>query len=298
MRLSEARIPATAGSAAICAALTFTAIGAHPAEQAMRIRHSAVQLQSVSVGSPVEILTNLANAAIATIGAAAWYAAFPITLPASVGFAWWADAFRNAGFPVLRLDQLLFSGLQLFVNLPTYSVQNTFTQLGQSLGLIAPPTIPTAARAAAANANPTDIAVLAGDAIRTVAQAALWFAAFPITLTQSVIYGGSLALFGVAVNHLALNPLIALIGGSLQYFLDTPLKPVQAAFTALGTALGFTPAPAAAHARAAAARTETLRTAPAAATRHSVRNPAAATAHTATKAAKSSAAQRRHATPR
>ncbi len=156
MRISEARNPATAGSAAICAALALTSIGVHPVEQAtqqIRVVHTTVQLQAASVGSPEEILTNLANAAITTVGAAAWFAAFPVTVPASIGIAWAIDAFRNAGFPTLRLDELLGSGLQVFVSLPTYAVQNAFTALGQSIGLIALPatvvrTPATAARTA------------------------------------------------------------------------------------------------------------------------------------------------------
>ena len=140
MRISDARIPAVAGSAAICAALTLASVGIQPFEHDLRTEVASVQLQVSDTA-----LTDLANAAISVIGAAAWFAAFPITLPISIGLALWADAFRNAGSPTLRLDELLGSGLQTFISLPTYAVRNAFTQLGQSLGLITPPANPAAA---------------------------------------------------------------------------------------------------------------------------------------------------------
>ncbi|GEM_PF-2900371 len=298
MRISGARIPAIAESAAICAALTFTSIGVQPFEP--NLQHLRTEVASVHLQVSDTVLTDLANAAIAVVGAAAWFAAFPITLPASVGVVLWADAFRNAGFPTLRLDQLLGSGLQLFVSLPTYAVQNAFTKLGESLGVITPPATPAAARTAAAIATPIEIGNRAADVVRTVTQAAIWFAAFPLTLAKSLFVGMWAAVYASGINNWAVQiPLIDALGIGLTSFFETPLKPVQDAFTALGSALGFMTAPAAAaRTPAGAARTETVKTARAAVTTRSSKKPASAAAHRGAKNAKRSAAHSRQATPR
>ena len=153
MRMPEARSSIVAGCAATCAVLAFTSVGVHPAEQAAqqpRIGHTTVQLLSATVGSPEEILTSLVNATAATVGAVAWFAAFPITIPASVALAYVIDAFTHPGTTTIRPDQALAIGLQLFVSLPTQAVQNAFTELGQSLGLITPPAVAAHASTGAA----------------------------------------------------------------------------------------------------------------------------------------------------
>lgn len=298
MRTSNVRISAIAGCAATCATLAFTSIGVPPAQHP-RIAQTSVQLQAASVGTPEEILTALGNAAVAIVGAAAWFAAFPITIPASVGFALWADTFRNAGFPTLRLDELIGSGLQVFVSLPTNSVQNAFTQLGQSLGLISPQVASAAAGETAAITYPVDIMNRTADVVRTVAQAAFWFAAFPITLPKSLILGLWASVYASGINNWATQiPLIDALGIGLTSFFETPLKPVRDAFAGLGLALGITTAPAAAAALPTAATRTTPTKLPRAATTARATRKAEAAVAQPVKRTKHSAAQRRQATPR
>jgi hypothetical protein len=153
---------------------------------------------------------------------------------------------------------------------------------------------------AAVTTDPTEIRNRTLDVVRTVAQAAIWFIAFPITLTQSVLVGLFASVFASGIGNWANPiPLINALGAGVWSFFETPLKPVRDAFTALGSALGSTTVPTAAvRPPALAALRATIKPVRIVSSVHRTKTPASAASRAGAAAAKRPAAQSRHATPR
>jgi hypothetical protein len=145
-------------SAVISAAVTVAAIIPEPPAG---LRAPATTTAAVSAGAaapPEEILTNAARAALSVVVAAAWFGAFPVTLPASLLLGGWVS-FAVSYFGGHPTTGSPLVGLSLFVDLPIQLVQNAFTALKDSLAAGAPTvgaetTAPTATSVAKAVPKP------------------------------------------------------------------------------------------------------------------------------------------------
>lgn len=166
--------------------MTFTSIGVQPFEP--NLQHLRTEVASVHLQVSDTVPDRPRQCRHCGRRGGGVVRRLPDHSSASVGVVLWADAFRNAGFPTLRLDQLLGSGLQLFVSLPTYAVQNAFTKLGESLGVITPPRLPPQAQTPRRSPPPSRSGAGA-DVVGTVTQAAIWFAAFSPYVGEEPVCG-------------------------------------------------------------------------------------------------------------
>lgn len=113
---------------------------------------------------PVDVIAKAGTLIAAVAGAALWFVAFPVTLPASMLMGAWAAVAMSllSGGGDTGIDKALTYGLGLFLTLPVQLVETAATDFGRSLGLIAQPIAPVPAavarRPAAAAATSTTVA--------------------------------------------------------------------------------------------------------------------------------------------
>lgn len=206
---------AVAGIATLVTAVTITGSQVRPVEiSPPRLLAESVQLQALA--EPGQILTDAVKAALSVAATVGWFVAFPITLPGSLIYgavvSLWASMFRLERYPTIDPT----AGLTTFFAVPEYLLQSSFTALGISLGLIEQPAFPAAARqpgtvtpgraraqaSAAAIGSPGDILTNIVRLAVSVAGAAAWYLATPLTLPLSIFAAGVIrSAFGLLSNH-------------------------------------------------------------------------------------------------